>query len=86
MGNAKENQLLVYAKMIGPEVAEYAAAESQATGHTIAKNGLAREIFLWAWAGYKAVGSLAELKRIEPTALAREARRAAPEQKKRKAG
>jgi len=52
-------------KIIGPEVEARAAIEAKATGHPITKNGLSREIFLWAFEIYCQVGSLAALKELK---------------------
>lgn len=61
----KKSMIGIWAgKVIGPEVEAKAAAESIATGHAITKNGLGREIFLWAFEVYKEAGSLAELKKL----------------------
>jgi hypothetical protein len=61
----KDSQMNIWVgKQIGPELDEHARRESETTGHTITRLGLAREIFLWAFDLYKKTGSLSRLKNI----------------------
>lgn len=59
----KDSQMNIWVgKQAGPELDELARRESEMTGHTISRLGLAREMFLWAFELYKKAGSLSRLK------------------------
>ncbi|MCU1273781.1 MAG: hypothetical protein JWO48_1212 [Bryobacterales bacterium] len=59
----KDSQMNIWVgKQVGPELDELAKRESEMTGYTISRLGLAREIFLWAFELYRKTGSLSRLK------------------------
>jgi hypothetical protein len=62
-GRSKESLIGIWVgKDIKPEIELSAVRETALTGIDLNANGLAKEIFLWAWKQYRAAGSLRELK------------------------
>lgn len=62
-GRSKESLIGIWVgKDLKPEIESSAVRETALTGIELNANGLAKEIFLWAWKQYRAAGSLRELK------------------------